>query len=158
MASNAIMSLIGQKWHPWSTDRCRSVSAGSRPISAFDGDDVAGSRGFPEPAPTITSSAGRREITGTPVPNSSRAERGCDADLGIYTLDDAVEAMPQHLVGALSCGNVGQVLTGTMTVTAVEFVIRVQTATSAGVPSVRTLRWRRIGGRLRRGALPRPDG
>ena len=48
-------------------------------------------------------------------------------------------------MGALSRENVGLVLTRGMTVAGDELVIRLDTATAAGEPIVRTLRWRRVG-------------
>lgn len=85
------------------------------------------------------------EFPGSSAPNNSRAQGGYDAYFGTYTTDDAEETVTQRLVGALSRENVGQVLTRKMAVSKGELVIRVHTASSTGVPVVRTLRWRRIG-------------
>jgi Lipocalin-like domain len=79
------------------------------------------------------------------APNNSRAQGGYDAYFGTYAVDDAKGTVTQRLVGALSRENVGQVLTRTMTVVADELAIRVETASSSGIPVVRTLRWRRVG-------------
>lgn len=79
------------------------------------------------------------------APNNSRARGGYDAYFGTYTTDDTEGTVTQRLIGALSCENVGQVLTRKMAIVEEELVIRVPTASSTGAPIVRTLRWRRIG-------------
>ncbi len=48
--------------------------------------------------------------------NNSRAQGGYDAYFGTYSVDDTQGTVTQHLVGALSQENVGDVLTRTMTV------------------------------------------
>lgn len=85
------------------------------------------------------------------APNNTGARDGYDAYFGLYSVDDATGAVTQRLLGSLSPQNVGMVLTRTMTVTpgaapmADELTIALQTATPAGEPVTRTLRWRRVG-------------
>lgn len=77
-------------------------------------------------------------------PNNSRALGGYDAYFGTYTVDDAQASVTQRLHGALSPENVGQVLTRVMTVVEDKLTIRLETATAAGEPVIRTLRWQRV--------------
>jgi hypothetical protein len=77
--------------------------------------------------------------------NNSRARGGYDAYFGTYSVDDVNGTVTQRLAGALSPENVGQVLTRAMTVSGDELTIQLETATAAGEPIVRTLRWRRVG-------------
>ena len=79
------------------------------------------------------------------APNNSQARGGYDAYFGTYTVDDGRGAVTQTLIGALSPGNVGQVLTRVMTVVGDELTIRLDTATPEGEPVTRTLRWKRVG-------------
>ncbi len=79
------------------------------------------------------------------APNNSRARGGYDAYFGTYTVDEANGAVTTHLIGALSPENVDQVFTRMMSVTGDELTIQLDTATAAGEPIRRTLRWRRVG-------------
>ena len=83
---------------------------------------------------------------GAAGPNNSRARGGYDAYFGTYSVDDGVGTVTQRLSGALSRENVGLVLTRAMTVAGDELTIRLDTATAAGEPVIRTLRWRRVSG------------
>ena len=56
--------------------------------------------------------------------NNSRAQGGYDAYFGTYSVDDTQGTVTQHLVGALSQENVGDVLTRTMTVEGDTLTIR----------------------------------
>ncbi|HEY1908746.1 MAG TPA: lipocalin-like domain-containing protein [Myxococcaceae bacterium] len=84
-------------------------------------------------------------VTATSAPNNSQAVGGYDAYFGSYTVDDAADTVTQRLVGALSAGNVGLVLTRSMQVSGDELVIQLDTASADGTPVVRTLRWTRAG-------------
>ncbi len=87
-----------------------------------------------------------REVEPTnAAPNNSRARGGYDAYFGTYRVDDLGGTVTTTLVGALSPENVGQVFTRTMSVAGEELTIRLETATPAGEPIVRTLRWKRVG-------------
>ena len=86
----------------------------------------------------------RVDASASAAPNNSRAQGGYDAYFGTYTVNDVHGTVTQHLVGALSPENVGQVLTRAMTVVGDELTIRLETATAAGEPIIRTLRWKRI--------------
>jgi hypothetical protein len=82
---------------------------------------------------------------GNPAPNNSRARGGYDAYFGTYSVDEALGTVTTLLIGALSPENVGQVFTRTMGVAGDELTIRLETASPAGEPVTRTLRWRRVG-------------
>jgi hypothetical protein len=84
------------------------------------------------------------EPAGT-IPNNSRARGGYDAYFGTYQVDNALGTVTTKLAGALSAENVGQIFTRTMNVEGDELVIRLDTASFAGEPVVRTLRWKRVG-------------
>ena len=77
--------------------------------------------------------------------NNSRAQGGYDAYFGTYLVDDTQGTITQHLVGALSQENVGDVLTRTITVENDTLTIRLQTSSFQGEPILRTLVWRRVG-------------
>jgi len=79
------------------------------------------------------------------LPNNSRARGGYDAYFGTYSVDDSLGTVTTRLAGALSPENVGQVFTRTMSVAGGELTIRLETASNAGEPVIRTLRWRRVG-------------
>ncbi len=77
--------------------------------------------------------------------NNTRAQGGYDAYFGTYTVDDATGMVTQTLLGALSKGNVGTVLSRGMTVDSDSLVIRLETASWDGIPVTRTLIWTRVG-------------
>lgn len=81
----------------------------------------------------------------TLAPNNTWTRGGYDAYFGTYTVDDAAGTVVTLLQGALSRGNVGRSFTRTITVTGDDLVLRLETATPAGEPVTRTLRWRRVG-------------
>ena len=75
--------------------------------------------------------------------NNTQAQGGYDAYFGTYTVDDAKGTVTQELLGSLSPGNVGMVLTRGMEVTGDTLVIRLETTAADGTPVVRTLTWKR---------------
>lgn len=85
------------------------------------------------------------EPVGGAAPNNSRARDGYDAYFGTYVVDDAGGTVTQQLTAALSTENVGQVLTRAMMVAGDELTIQLDTASAAGEPVTRTLRWKRVG-------------
>jgi hypothetical protein len=76
--------------------------------------------------------------------NNTRAQGGYDAYFGTYRVDDAQGTVTQLLMGSLSPGNVGMVLTRAMSVTGDSLVIRLETTAADGTPVSRTLTWRRL--------------
>ena len=76
--------------------------------------------------------------------NNTRAQGGYDAYFGTYRVDDAEGTVTQKLLGSLSPGNVGMVLTRAMSVRGDTLVIRLETTASDGTPVTRTLTWRRL--------------
>jgi hypothetical protein len=86
------------------------------------------------PAPEATAGAA----------NNTRAQGGYDAYFGTYRVDDAQGTVTQQLMGSLSPGNVGMVLTRAMSVTGDSLVIRLETTAADGTPVSRTLTWRRV--------------
>jgi hypothetical protein len=77
--------------------------------------------------------------------NNTRAQGGYDAYFGTYAVDDAAGTVTQRLVGALSPGNAGQVVTRTMVVEGDCLTIRLQTTSSDQESLIRTLIWKRVG-------------
>jgi hypothetical protein len=75
--------------------------------------------------------------------NNTQAQGGYDAYFGTYTVDDAKGTVTQKLLGSLSPGNVGMVLTRGMQVTGDSLVITLETTAADGTPVVRTLTWQR---------------
>ncbi|MFN8547121.1 MAG: lipocalin-like domain-containing protein [Candidatus Eisenbacteria bacterium] len=86
--------------------------------------------------------------------NNTQAQGGYDAYFGTYSVDDARGVVTQQLLGSLSAGNVGMVLSRAMEVRGDALIIRLETTAYDGVPVVRTLTWRR----LRENALERGSG
>jgi hypothetical protein len=76
--------------------------------------------------------------------NNTRAQGGYDAYFGTYRVDDAQGTVTQQLLGSLSPGNVGMVLTRAMSVHGNTLVIRLETRAADGTPVTRTLTWRRL--------------
>jgi hypothetical protein len=82
-------------------------------------------------------------VSSNTTPNNTRAQGGYDAYFGTYTVDDAQGTVTQTLVGALSPGNVGLVLTRAMSVDGDVLSIALETAAADGEPVTRTLVWHR---------------
>jgi len=76
--------------------------------------------------------------------NNSGAVHGYDAYFGRYVLRSD-GTVTQELVGALSPGDVGKVVTRRFQISCDELVIELATTASDGVPVTRTLRWQRVG-------------
>jgi len=74
--------------------------------------------------------------------NNSGAGTGYDAYFGRYSAADGT--VTQELVGALSPGDVGKVVTRQFRINGDELVITLETASSDGKPVTRTLRWKRL--------------
>lgn len=77
--------------------------------------------------------------------NNTRAQGGYDAYFGTYAVDDAAGTVTQQLMGSLSPGNVGMVLTRAIEVKGNALLIRLDTTAADGTPVTRTLTWRRLG-------------
>jgi hypothetical protein len=95
----------------------------------------------------------RRDRTGEPPgpavgagANNSAAVNGYDAYFGTYTVDEASGTVTQVLVGALSPGDVGKVVTREMRVKGDRLVIELATTNATGEPVSRTLTWGRAAG------------
>jgi len=76
--------------------------------------------------------------------NNTQAQGGYDAYFGTYTVDDAKNTVTQELMGSLSPGNVGMVLTRGMEVRGNTLLIKLETTAADGTPVIRTLTWRRL--------------
>lgn len=76
--------------------------------------------------------------------NNTQAQGGYDAYFGTYTVDDVKNTVTQELMGSLSAGNVGMVLTRAMEVRGKTLLIKLETTASDGTPVIRTLTWRRL--------------
>jgi hypothetical protein len=83
--------------------------------------------------------------TSNNMKNNTRAQGGYDAYFGTYSIDDEHNAVTQQLMGALSDGDVGMVLTRAMQVRDKTLVIRLETTAADGTPVTRTLTWQRLG-------------
>ena len=77
--------------------------------------------------------------------NNTQAQGGYDAYFGTYAVDDATGVVTQRLLGAISNGNVGLVLSRAMTVHGDSLIIELQTNAWDGTPVTRTLTWQRVG-------------
>ena len=77
--------------------------------------------------------------------NNTQAQGGYDAYFGTYSVDDATGVVTQTLLGSLSPGNVGLVLSRAMAVAGDRLVISLDTNAVDGTPVTRTLTWERIG-------------
>ena len=75
--------------------------------------------------------------------NNSGAINGYDAYFGRYTVG-ADGTVTQELVGALSPGDVGKVVTRRFQTNGAELVIDLETTASDGELVTRTLRWQRV--------------
>lgn len=78
--------------------------------------------------------------------NNTQAQGGYDAYFGTYTVDDSKGVVTQRLMGSLSAGNVGMVLSRAMEVMGDTLFIKLETTAADGTPVVRTLTWRRLKG------------
>lgn len=134
--------LISREDHTASGERRVDPSLGADPIAILMYDRAGhfaaqfmkrDRSAMPELQPTVA------------APNNSSARDGYDAYFGEYSVDDAAGTVTQRLTGALSAQNVGMVLTRGMLVTGDALTIQLETASAAGEPVVRTLRWRRVG-------------
>ena len=76
--------------------------------------------------------------------NNTQAQGGYDAYFGTYRVDDARGVVTQQLLGSLSPGNVGMVLTRAMQVAGDTLRISLETTAADGTPVTRTLTWQRI--------------
>jgi len=75
--------------------------------------------------------------------NNSGAFQGYDAYFGRYTAR-ADGTVTQELLGALSPGDVGKVVTRQFRINGRELVITLETTASDGAPVTRKLRWKRL--------------
>jgi hypothetical protein len=82
----------------------------------------------------------------TNAKNNTQAQGGYDAYFGTYTVDDSKGVVTQQLMGSLSAGNVGMVLSRAMEVRDDTLLIKLETTAADGTPVVRTLTWRRLKG------------
>ena len=73
--------------------------------------------------------------------NNSVAVGGYDAYFGTYTVDETAGAVTQRLVGSLSAGDVGRVVTRAMRVEGDRLTIQLTTTGAGGEPVIRTLVW-----------------
>lgn len=80
--------------------------------------------------------------------NNTQAQDGYDAYFGRYSVDDASGTVTQELLGSLSKGNVGMVLTREMRVDGDVLVIELDTTAADGTAVRRTLTWKREHDRL----------
>lgn len=73
--------------------------------------------------------------------NNSVAVGGYDAYFGTYTVDEAAGSVTQRLVGSLSAGDVGKVVTREMRVEGDRLTIELATTSASGEPVTRVLVW-----------------
>ncbi len=92
-------------------------------------------RGAYEPA------AERHRVGGA---NNSGAINGYDAYFGQYSVGED-GTVTQELIGALSPGDVGKIVTRRFQINGAELVIALETSASNGEAVTRTLRWQRVG-------------
>jgi Lipocalin-like domain len=84
----------------------------------------------------------RRVRNATGSTNNTGTSSGYDAYFGRYSVADGT--VTQELVGALSPGDVGKVVTRQFQINDNELVITLETTSSDGTPVTRTLRWKRL--------------
>jgi hypothetical protein len=75
--------------------------------------------------------------------NNSVAVGGYDAYFGTYTVDEVAGTVTQQLVGALSPGDVGKVVTREVRIDDDRLTIELATSSADGEPLTRTLVWLR---------------
>jgi hypothetical protein len=80
------------------------------------------------------------------VSNNTQSQAGYDAYFGTYSVDDTNGTVTQQLMGSLSAGNVGMVLTRKMEVRGSKLMIQLSTSATDGTPVTRTLTWKRLAG------------
>jgi Lipocalin-like domain len=83
-----------------------------------------------------------RQVAGTT--KNSGPIHGYDAYFGRYMVSRE-GTVTQELVGALSPGDVGNMVTRRFQIDGAELVIELETTASDGDPVTRTLRWQRVG-------------
>ena len=76
--------------------------------------------------------------------NNSGAVNGYDAYFGKYSIGDD-GTITQELIGALSPGDVGKIVTRRFQIKGAELVITLETTARDGEAVTRTLRWQRVG-------------
>jgi hypothetical protein len=76
-----------------------------------------------------------------PGSNNSAAMGGYDAYFGTYTVDEVAGTVTQHLVGALSPGDVSKVVTRELRMEGDRLTIELVTSGANGEPLTRTLIW-----------------
>jgi hypothetical protein len=86
---------------------------------------------------------GATVASGAPGSNNSVAVGGYDAYFGTYTVDEVAGTVTQQLVGALSPGDVGKVVTRELRIERERLVIELATSGADGEPLTRTLIWAR---------------
>ncbi len=79
------------------------------------------------------------------LPNNSRARGGYDGYFGTYVVDESTGSVSTLLLAALSPENVGQTYQRQIRVDGDILTLRLSTATTAGEPVTRTLKWQRVG-------------
>jgi hypothetical protein len=77
--------------------------------------------------------------------NNTQPQGGYDAYFGTYRVDEAEETVTHRLLGSLSQGNVGMVLTRRLEVRGDTLQIALETTAADGTPVIRTLTWQRGG-------------
>jgi hypothetical protein len=76
-----------------------------------------------------------------PGSNNSMAVGGYDAYFGTYAVDEAAGSVTQRVVGALSPGDVGKVVTREVRIEGDRLTIELATSGADGEPLTRTLTW-----------------
>jgi hypothetical protein len=84
---------------------------------------------------------GTSVASAAPGSNNSAAMGGYDAYFGTYTVDEVAGTVTQHLVGALSPGDVSKVVTRELRMEGDRLTIELVTSGANGEPLTRTLIW-----------------
>jgi Lipocalin-like domain len=84
---------------------------------------------------------GATAASAAPGSNNSVAVGGYDAYFGTYTVDEVAGTVTQHLIGALSPGDVGKVVTRELRIDGDRLTIELATSGADGEPLTRTLIW-----------------
>lgn len=123
-------------------ERCLEPSLGSDPIALL----------YFDRAGNFAAQFMKRDRTSLPVedaisalPNNSRARGGYDGYFGTYVVDESTGIVSTLLLAALSQENVGQTYQRQIRVDGDILTLRLSTATAAGEPVTRTLKWQRVG-------------
>lgn len=77
--------------------------------------------------------------------NNTQSQGGYDAYFGTYRVDEPEGTVTHRLLGSLSQGNVGMVLTRRLEVRGDTLQIALETTAADGTPVIRTLTWQRSG-------------